>query len=254
MTLRLSGKIIIVTGAAHGIGAAIAGSIAGEGATVILTDVDAAGADTAAAIGVRAEFHPLDVRDAARWAEVVANAISRHGRIDGLVNNAGVNVKYPPLDMPDAEWDRCLDINLRGVWNGCRAVLPGMVTQKGGSIVNIASVHGLQIIPASFPYPVAKHGLIGLTKALGIEYAPSGVRVNAIAPGYVDTRLCQDWWNSLPDPAAARAESEALVPARRIGRPEEIGMTSVFLLSDEAPYIVATTIEIDGGRLALYHA
>ena len=129
-----------------------------------------------------------------------------------------------------------------------------MVAKGAGSIVNIASVHGLQIIPASFPYPVAKHGLIGLTKSLGVEYAPSGVRVNAIAPGYVDTRLCQDWWNSQPDPADARAESEALIPARRIGRPEEIGMTAVFLLSDDAPYIVATTIEIDGGRLALYHA
>lgn len=254
MSERLSGKTIIVTGATHGIGAAIARSVAAEGAVTVLTDIDPAGAETAAAIGADAEFHLLDVRDTARWAEIVADVTARHGRIDGLVNNAGVNVKYPPLDMPDGEWDRCFDINLRGVWNGCRAVLPGMVAQSGGSIVNIASVHGIQIIPASFPYPVAKHGLIGLTKSLGVEYAGAGVRVNAIAPGYVDTRLCQDWWNSLPDPAAARAESEALIPARRIGRPDEIGATAVFLLSDDAPYIVATTIEVDGGRFALYHA
>ena len=250
MTGRLSGKTVIVTGAAHGIGAAVARSVAENGARVLLTDIDPAGANTAAEIGKLAEFHMLDVRDVDGWAALVAGESS----IDGLVNNAGVNVKYPPLEMPDAEWDRCLDINLRGVWNGCRAVLPTMVAKGAGSIVNIASVHGLQIIPASFPYPVAKHGLIGLTKSLGVEYAPSGVRVNAIAPGYVDTRLCQDWWNSQPDPADARAESEALIPARRIGRPEEIGMTAVFLLSDDAPYIVATTIEIDGGRLALYHA
>jgi NAD(P)-dependent dehydrogenase (short-subunit alcohol dehydrogenase family) len=250
MTGRLSGKTVIVTGAAHGIGAAVARSVAENGARVLLTDIDPAGANTAAEIGKLAEFHMLDVRDVDGWAALVA----RESSIDGLVNNAGVNVKYPPLEMPDAEWDRCLDINLRGVWNGCRAVLPTMVAKGAGSIVNIASVHGLQIIPASFPYPVAKHGLIGLTKSLGVEYAPSGVRVNAIAPGYVDTRLCQDWWNSQPDPADARAESEALIPARRIGRPEEIGMTAVFLLSDDAPYIVATTIEIDGGRLALYHA
>ncbi len=253
---RLTHKVILVTGAAQGIGAAIARCAAHEGAIVIVSDRDARGAavaDELARAGGEAVFEPLDVRDASAWERVVENILGHHGRLDGLVNNAGVNVKHEPLAMPDGEWDRCFDINLRALWQGCKAVLPTMIAQGRGSIVNIASVHGQQIIPRSFPYNVAKHGVIGLTRALGVEYAATGIRVNAISPGYVDTPLCRDWWDQQPDPAQARRESAGLIPSRRIVVPEEVGATAVFLLSDEAPSIVAANIDIDGGRLALYH-
>ena len=256
MTDRLINKLIVITGASHGIGRAIARCVACEGATTVLTDVDTTGenvAQTLRAEGLRAHFKLLDVRDSAAWTQLIAQLAEDYGPLDGLVNNAGVNVKYPPLDMPEAEWDRCIDINLRSVWRGCRAVLPTMLKAQRGSIVNIVSVHGHQIIPKSFPYAVAKHGLIGLTRSLGVEYAAHGVRVNAISPGYIDTRLCQDFWAAAADPKAAKAASEAIIPAKRIGLPEEVGMTAVFLLSDEAPFITASMIPIDGGRLALYH-
>lgn len=253
MTERLAGKVVIVTGAARGIGAAIAAHAARQGARVILTDVDSHGEDVAADLrsqGGAAEFQLLDVRAADAWQALAIDTRRRCGRIDGLVNNAALQTKYAPLDMPASEWDHCLDVNLRGVWHGCRAVLPAMIEQGVGSIVNIASVHGHQIIPGAFPYSVSKHGVIGITRALGVEYAAQGVRVNAISPGYVDTDPA--WWTG-PNGPEQLAACQALVPARRLGRPEEVAMTAVFLLSDEAPYIVATTIKIDGGRLAMYH-
>ncbi|OXH91903.1 short-chain dehydrogenase, partial [Burkholderia multivorans] len=170
-----------------------------------------------------------------------------------LVNNAGINVFADPLTMTDDDWRRCFAVDLDGVWHGCRAALPGMVERGRGSIVNIASTHAFRIIPGCFPYPVAKHGVLGLTRALGIEYAARNVRVNAIAPGYIETQLTRDWWDAQPDPAAARAETLALQPMKRIGRPEEVAMTAVFLASDEAPFINAACITVDGGRAALYH-
>lgn len=253
-THRLAEKVIIVTGAAKGIGNAIAHCAAEAGATVILTDVNAAGVHAAARqIGGRALSRELDVTDADRFHEVVGEALERFGRVDGLVNNAGINVKYEPLAMPDDEWARCLDVNLKGQWNGCRAVLPAMIDQQAGSIVNLSSVHGHRIIPTSFPYPVSKSGVLGLTRALGVQYARHNIRVNSISPGYVETDLLTEYFAGLPDPEAARVETNRLIPAARVCQPEEVGMTAVFLLSDEAPFINATDIAIDGGQLAQYH-
>ena len=253
MSGRLAGKVILITGAARGIGAAIGRKAVDEGAHVLLTDVDPLGqglADTLRGRPGSASFRLLDVRSAEHWREAVDAALQRSGRIDGLVNNAALQTKYAPLDLPDSEWDRCFEVNLRGVWNGCRAVLPAMIGQGKGSIVNLGSVHGHQIIPGAFPYSVSKHGVLGVTRALGVEYAPRGVRVNAISPGYIDTE--PEWWSTGAKPGELQA-CEALIPARRLGHPDEVAMTAVFLLSDEAPYIVATTIKIDGGRMALFH-
>jgi NAD(P)-dependent dehydrogenase (short-subunit alcohol dehydrogenase family) len=132
----------------------------------------------------------------------------RIGPINALINNAGVNVFHEPLETSDAEWQRCFDINLKGAWNCSKAVLPGMIGQGGGVILNIASTHAFTIIPHTFPYPVAKHALLGMTKSLGIEYAPKGVRVNALAPGYVLTQKATEYWNSFPDPVAARSRDD----------------------------------------------
>ncbi|MEX3937975.1 SDR family oxidoreductase [Paraburkholderia sp. BR10937] len=256
---RLAGKVALVTGAGRGIGAAIARAFAAEGAAVVLAELDGAMAAATtreianACDGARSLAVQTDVTQPASLRAAVEEAQRAFGPVDVLVNNAGINVFADPLTMTDDDWRRCFAVDLDGVWNGCRAVLPGMVERCAGSIINIASTHAFQIIPGCFPYPVAKHGVIGLTRALGIEYAPKNVRVNAIAPGYIETQLTHDWWNAQPDPEAARKATLELPPMKRIGRPEEVAMTAVFLASDEAPFINASCITIDGGRTALHH-
>ena len=179
--------------------------------------------------------------------------VETFGGVDILVNNAGANVFYEPLAMPEEEWERCLKLDLEAAWLCARAVLPTMLEKGAGAIVNIASCHGFRIIPHTFPYPVAKHALLGLTRSLGIEYAARGIRVNAIAPGYIETPIAEAYWNTFPDPAEEKRRAYDLHPPKRIGRPEEVAMTAVFLASDEAPFINAATITIDGGRSVLYH-
>jgi NAD(P)-dependent dehydrogenase (short-subunit alcohol dehydrogenase family) len=188
-----------------------------------------------------------DVERAVRTAE------ETHGRIDVLVNNAGANVFHRPHEMPRSEWVRCMALDLEACWAMAEAVLPGMRARRSGAVVNIASAHSFRIIPHTFPYPVAKHGLLGLTRALGVEYAAEGIRVNAIAPGYIETQIALDYWATFPDPEAERQRAHDLHPPRRIGQPMEVAMTAVFLASDEAPFINAECIVIDGGRSVLYH-
>lgn len=252
--MRLNDKIAIITGAGRGIGAAIAEAFRREGAKVIIAERDAAtGRATAARLGDNALFLETDVTDQASVDATIAATTERFGRIDILVNNAGINVFHEPLETTDAEWARCMAVDLEGVWRMSRAVLPTMLDGRGGNIINIASSHSSTIIPGTFPYPVAKHGLLGLTRSLGIEYAARGVRVNAIAPGYIETDLAIQYWDTFPDPDAERQRTYDLHPPRRIGKPEEVAMTAVFLASDEAPFINATSIAIDGGRSVLYH-
>jgi NAD(P)-dependent dehydrogenase (short-subunit alcohol dehydrogenase family) len=257
MSDRLQGKRTIVTGAGQGIGAAIAREFARQGAAVMIAEKNSAtGQAIAAAIvadGGTAAFQATDVTDSQSVQVMCDAAVDAFGGIDVLVNNAGANVFYEPLQMPEEAWDKCLRLDLEAAWLCARTVLPHMLEQNSGAIVNIASTHSFKIIPHTFPYPVAKHALIGLTRALAIEYAHRNIRVNAIAPGYTDTQIARDYWAGFPDPAAERARAENLHPPRRIAQPEEIAMTAVFLASDEAPFLNAETIVVDGGRSALYH-
>ncbi len=245
---RLQGKVALVTGAASGIGAATARLFADQGASVFGLD-----RNPATDSDQRITHLIADVTDRASVEAAVRQAQERHGRIDALVNNAGADVFSEPLSLDDADWERCLALNLKGTWNVARAVLPAMLAQGAGSIVNIASVHGHKIIPGAFPYPVAKHGLIGLTRSLGIEYAARGIRVNSISPGLILVPRIEAWFASSPDPEAKRREQTELLPCKRIGTPEEVAYTALFLASDEARYINATDILIDGGRSQLYH-
>lgn len=254
---RLKDKVVLVTGAAQGIGEAIVAACACQQAKLIISDIQGEKVEQLAAGWRERGFNVHAIKaDVSRQPDLHAMAglaIERHGRIDVLINCAGVNVFRDPLQMTEEDWRRCFAIDLDGAWYGCKAVLPQMIGQGGGSIVNIASTHSSHIIPGCFPYPVAKHGLLGLTRALGIEYAPKGIRVNAIAPGYIETQLNIDYWNGFADPPAERQRALDLHPPRRIGQPMEVAMTAVFLASDEAPFINASCITIDGGRSVIYH-
>jgi NAD(P)-dependent dehydrogenase (short-subunit alcohol dehydrogenase family) len=189
---RLEGKVAVVTGAGQGIGVAIARCFAQEGAKVVVAEINpetgAAAAAELNAAGAKALFVETDVSDRRSAAAMARAAHEAFGAPTVLVNNAGVNVFRDPLKASDEDWRRCMAVILEGAWNCSRALLPGMIDAGGGSIVNIASTHAFSIIPGCFPYPVAKHAVVGLTRALGIEYAERGVRVNAIAPGYIETR------------------------------------------------------------------
>jgi len=244
---RLSGKRAIVTGASGGIGAAIVELFVAQGARVAGYDRNAPPARIASACDV---FATGDIADGDAVSRFVAQTRERLGKVDVLVNNAGADVFAEPLRLSQADWQRNLDTNLGGAWNFARAVLPHMLEQGAGSIINIASVHGHKIIPGAFPYPVAKHGLIGMTKALAIQYAAQGVRCNSISPGLILVERIERWFEREP---GARERQTELLPCKRIGTPEEVAYTALFLASDEARFINATDILIDGGRSQLYH-
>lgn len=251
---RLQGKVALVTGATQGIGKAIARLFVLEGAQVIVNALPreaALGEALVQELGAeRAMFFGADIADEAAVKAMAAAGAARFGPINVLVNNAGMDVFAEPLAMKTEQWQRCLAVDLEGALHCSRAVLPGMIAAGGGSIVNIASVHGHRIIPDAFPYPVAKHALIGLTKALGIQYAARNVRVNSISPGLILSERVVQWLESDPDEARRQIE---LLPPKRVGEPTEVAYTALFLASDEARFINATDILIDGGRSQLYH-
>jgi NAD(P)-dependent dehydrogenase (short-subunit alcohol dehydrogenase family) len=254
MSGRLQGKVALVTGSSQGIGKAVARLFVAEGAKVILNGLtdDAASDSLMAELGEdHAIYVAADIADEAAVRAMAARGAERFGPINVLINNAGMNVFAEPLEMTTAQWQRCFAVDLDGALHCSRAVLPGMLAGGGGSIVNIASVHGHRIIPNTFPYPVAKHALIGLTKALGIQYAARNVRVNSISPGLILSERIVEWLDGLSP--EERQRQVDLLPPKRIGEPIEVAYTALFLASDEARFINATDILIDGGRAQLYH-
>lgn len=258
MSDRLHNKTAVITGAGSGIGSAVAQLFAQQGASLALLDLRTDNIEVLAAhlerqFGHRFIAAVADVTKQEQVEQAVAQATEALGKIDILVNCAGVNVFHDPLTLEQNEWQRCMDVNLHGPYNLIRSVLPGMLARQYGNVVNIASVHGHKIIPGTFPYPVAKHGLIGMTRSLGIEYASQGIRVNSISPGLIMTPAAEKWLASCPDPDAERARQAALLPCNRIGNPDEVAYTALFLASDEARFINATDIVIDGGRSQVYH-
>lgn len=257
MTGRLAGKTAIVTGAAQGIGFAIAQCFVAEGARVAVVDIKSDQGEQAAkrlaANGAAVIFEPVDVADQGSVDAMVDRVVRRLGSPDVLVNNAGIAVFRNPLEATAADWQRCFSVDLDGVWYCSRAVLPHLLEKGKGDIINIASTHSFKIIPHCFPYPIAKHAVLGLTRTLAIEYADRNIRVNAIAPGYTGTEIVERIFAESADPEATRRATNALHPVKRIGRPEEIGWAAVFLASDEARFMTAECLLIDGGRSALFH-
>ena len=248
----LAGKSVLVTGAARGIGAAIAEAVVEEGGAVALLDIDPAGADTVARLADgAAHFFQCDVRSLEDVERAVANAKRALGGLDGLVNNAGVNAYFDAVAMTEDDWDSVFAVDLKAAWMLAKAALPGLI-ERGGAIVNISSIQARLTLRGFFPYAAAKAGLEGLTRSLALEYAPAGVRVNAVAPGYTETRLVQEWFDLQDDPAAARKSVLAKIPLGRIADPREIGSAVVFLLSDQASAITGTTLAVDCGVGALF--
>ncbi|MFS2214455.1 SDR family oxidoreductase [Massilia cellulosiltytica] len=256
MNGRLEGKVAIVTGSTMGIGAAVARRFMEEGARVVINshvDDAAARALREELGGTRSLFVQADITDPTAMERLAARTLERFGQVDILVNNAGVNVFSDPLELDAEGWRRCLTLDLEGAWNACRAVLPSMLAAGSGSIVNIASVHGHKVIKGCFPYPVAKHGLIGLTRSLGVEYAARGIRVNSISPGLIMTERIEAWLAGCPDPEAERRRQAALLPCGWIGEPKDVANAALFLASDEARFVNAADLLVDGGRSQVYH-
>jgi NAD(P)-dependent dehydrogenase (short-subunit alcohol dehydrogenase family) len=251
----LSGKVALITGAAHGIGRAVAVRFAREGATVGAFDVDEPGVRALVTEIEGAGGRALAIGgDVARESDVrraIEQTVARFGALHILVNNAGVNVMKTVESATEADWNRALDVDLKGVWLGCKHALPHLRAAGGGSIVNLASMHAFRTMPGSFPYAAAKGGVVSLTKSLAIDAGPARVRVNAICPGTIETRLTTDWIAAQPDPAAAKKRFLAAIPLGRLGTPEDVAALALFLASDESSFLSGAALPLDGGRDAL---
>ena len=248
----LAGRIAIVTGAGSGIGAAIARRLAQEGVRVALADIDLESAkEVAQAIKSAKRGATLcvavDIADAKSVDAMVVSVTRTWGPPNILVNNAGVNVFHEPLSSTDEDWRRCMAVDLEGAWRCARAVLPEMIEARSGAIVNIASNHSFQVMKGTFPYPVAKHALIGMTRALALEYADCGIVINAVSPGFIDTPASRRHFAAQPDPAGARRIAESKQPVLRLGTPEDIAGIVAFLASDDAKFMIGANVVADGG-------
>jgi NAD(P)-dependent dehydrogenase (short-subunit alcohol dehydrogenase family) len=239
--MRLQDKAALITGAGSGIGRAIALEFAREGARLLLAELDEesgkAVAETVAAAGGEARFQRCDVAKEADVKQAIEAAVGAFGKLDIMVNNAGVAQK---------DWDTTIAINLSGVYYGCRLAAERMAQQGSGVIVNMASMLGIVGIGMEDPYVAAKHGVVGLTKNFAIMYGPRGVRVNCICPGWIETPMTA----VIQGAEAIRQQLEEQTPLRRMGKPEEIAKAALFLACDESSFVTGTPLIVDGGWTA----
>lgn len=252
MDASMAGGVALVTGAASGIGRATAEAFAREGARVVVSDV-AAGAGEAVAAAIRerggqAVFAACDVSRPEQVEALVARTVEAFGRIDLAFNNAGVEGETAPTaECTEANWDRVIGINLKGVWLCMREEIPRMLAQGGGAIVNCSSVAGLVGFTGIAAYAASKHGLIGLTRTAALEYAARGIRVNAVCPGVIRTPMVERFTGGDPEAEARLVASE---PIGRMGTPEEVAAAVLWLCSDAASFVTGHALAVDGGFAA----
>jgi 2-keto-3-deoxy-L-fuconate dehydrogenase len=250
----LQQKVALVTGAGSGIGAAIAETFARAGAWVVVADRDfSGGSATVERIresGGKADYFELDVANVDACEEIARRVISMAGHLDILVNNAGVGHVGTMANTTVADLDRLYEVNVRGVFNVTKAFFPSMLERRYGVIVNIASIGGLVAVRDRLAYTVSKHAVVGLTRAMALDHAKDGIRVNAICPGRVETPFVSARLKEYPDPQKAYEEMCSTQPMGRMGKPDEIAAAALYLASDEASFYTGSTLTPDGGWIA----
>ena len=253
--MRLKDKVAIVTGTRSGIGREIALRYAAEGAKVLCCTraaIDSHSlADEIRAKGQAAKYVECDVSKEGDVANAVKEAAREYGRLDIVVNNAGVNFAKPFLETTTEDWDRVINTDLRGTFFFCKYGIAEMLKTNGGAIINITSVHTVAGYPEAAPYDAAKCGVVGLTRALSAEFAGRNIRVNALSPGLIDTKIWGDILDAAEDKEACMAYWAANIPAGRPGAAGEVASACVFLGSDEAAYFNGSNIVVDGGMTSL---
>lgn len=251
-SFRVDGRLAAVTGASRGLGRAIAIGLAAAGADVAVTDIPSAIGECDStvqeveALGRRSLVLPLDVRDPGSSAEAVDAILKAWGGLDIWVNNAGIIIRKPALELSEEDWDAVVDVDLKGVFLGAQAAGRAMVERGGGKIVNIASINGMIGSSTRAAYCASKAGAINLTRTLALEWAPHNINVNAVAPTYIDTPLTK----RLFEDKEFLQEVLGRTPMRRLGRPEEVAAAAVFLASPASDMITGHTLVVDGGWTA----
>ena len=247
MAGRFEGKVVLITGAASGIGAATARRFAGEGARLMLGDINAKeGEAVAEQLGAGTAFRATDVRDRAQVEALTEEAVECFGRLDVLFNNAGSGLLGKTPDLDPEGWRDLFELDVHSVFYGCRAAIPQMRKSGGGAIVNTASISGLAADPGLAAYNAAKGAVVNYTRSLAVDHARDGIRVNAVCPGPVETPLLLPVL-SLP---GVREEYAKLVPMARVGKPDELAGPVLFLASDDASFVTGSTLVVDGGIMA----
>jgi NAD(P)-dependent dehydrogenase (short-subunit alcohol dehydrogenase family) len=254
--MRFRDRVAVVTGAGRGIGRAVARRLASEGASVVVNDLAAGGADETARLvsdaGGRALPVAADISAEADVSRLMAEAAKHFGGVDVLVNNAGIDLVAPVEKTTLEDWQRMQSVDLTGAFLCARHALPLLKRSNSGAVVNVASIHAFCTQPGRAAYAAAKAGLLGFTRALALDLGPLGIRVNAVVPGYIRTEIWNLWLSETPDPEATIAGIAGQHPLRRVGTPEDIAAAVAFLSSDDAAFVSGASLVVDGGLTAMF--
>ena len=252
--MRVAERVTVITGAGSGIGQAMATLFAREGARILAADVNGSAAEATAATIIAAggvcEARQVDVIEPEQVRGMIERAVELYGRVDILCNNAGIGSTTDVIDCEPDDWDRVMTVNVKSVYLGCKYVLPHMIRQGSGVIVNTASVAGMVGLVKRASYSASKGAVIALTRQVAMDFVEHGIRVNCVCPGTVDSPWVGRLLNQADDPAAARASLVARQPMGRLGTPEEVAAAALYLASDDAAFITGTSLVIDGGLTA----